>query len=466
MAHLAPGAKVTVTASPRRGLDATLEVAERLTAAGYSTVPHLSARLVRDAAHLSELLDRVLAAGVRELFVLAGDAAEPAGEFSGAEELLVAMGERRSEFDAIGITGYPESHHLISDEETIRAMFAKAPMATHIVSQICFDAATIESWIAEVRRRGTDLPIWIGLPGHVAYAKLMRVSLKIGLGESARYLRHHRSWMARLLTRQFKPDRLIRDLDPCVTNPSNRVAGFHLYTFNEVGQDRALAPSGAGAAGRLGGARGHARRGRAETTRPRRVGRFMYRDGYGKRPTQRERAGEGPGDAACGRHRWGALSGHLTGKSAPPGAGVERGASRGGAGPGRGRGPNPVIAAVRAPGAPAPPRPPRPPPAASTHPPPASTTRSPSPRRPASPCRTGRRPRASRLPVATASRARSSLISPARSSIHMCAPPAPQQNVRLPLRSISIGLPTAATSDRAGSRARRCAAPGSTSRGR
>jgi methylenetetrahydrofolate reductase (NADPH) len=236
VAHLAPGSKVTVTASPRRGLDATLEVAERLTAGGYSTVPHLSARLVRNSAHLGELLDRVLAAGVKELFVLAGDAAEPAGEFSGAEELLVAMGERRSEFDAIGITGYPESHHLISDEETIRAMFAKAPMATHIVSQICFDAATIESWIAEVRRRGTDLPIWIGLPGHVAYAKLMRVSLKIGLGESARYLRHHRSWMARLLTRQFKPDRLIRDLDPCVTNPSNRVAGFHLYTFNEVGR--------------------------------------------------------------------------------------------------------------------------------------------------------------------------------------------------------------------------------------
>ena len=75
------------------------------------------------------------------------------------------MGPRRAEFEAIGITGYPESHHLISDEETIRAMFAKAPMATHIVSQLCFDASTIAAWIAEVRRRGTDLPIWIGVPG-------------------------------------------------------------------------------------------------------------------------------------------------------------------------------------------------------------------------------------------------------------------------------------------------------------
>ena len=37
-AHLPTEVKVTVTASPRRGLDATLDLTERLTAAGYSTV--------------------------------------------------------------------------------------------------------------------------------------------------------------------------------------------------------------------------------------------------------------------------------------------------------------------------------------------------------------------------------------------------------------------------------------------
>jgi methylenetetrahydrofolate reductase (NADPH) len=232
--QLGTDVKLTVTASPRRGLDTTLDLTERLTAAGYVTVPHISARLVRDRAHLSELLDRLQAGGVRELFVLAGDAAEPAGDFPGAAELLEAMGPRRAEFDAIGITGYPESHHLISDEETIRAMFAKAPMATHIVSQLCFDAATICGWIAKVRRRGTDLPIWIGMPGHVSHAKLLRVSRKIGLGESARFLSHHRGWISRFLTRQFKPDRLVRELAPCATDPAARVAGFHLYTFNEV----------------------------------------------------------------------------------------------------------------------------------------------------------------------------------------------------------------------------------------
>lgn len=231
--HLTTDVKVTVTASPRRGLEATLDLSERLAGAGYAVVPHLSARLVRDRVHLEETVARLRAAGVRELFVPAGDAPEP-GEFAGAAELLAAMGPLRAEFDEIGITGYPESHHLISDEETIQAMFAKAPMATCIISQICFDADVIAAWIAEVRRRGTALPIWIGLPGSVEYAKLVRISMKIGLGESARFLRHHGNWMARLMTRQFKPDPLLRALAPTVTDPAANVAGFHLYTFNEV----------------------------------------------------------------------------------------------------------------------------------------------------------------------------------------------------------------------------------------
>jgi methylenetetrahydrofolate reductase (NADPH) len=234
LAHLGTDAKVTVTASPRRGLDATVELTERLTAAGYATVPHISARLVRDRAHLTELIDRLQAGGVRELFVLAGDAAEPAGEFPGAVELLEAIGPRRADFDAIGITGYPESHHLISDEETIRAMFAKAPMATYIVSQLCFDAEVIAAWIANVRRRGTDLPIWIGVPGNVAYSKLLRTSMRIGLGESARFLRHRGSWISRLVMRQFKPEQLVRDLAPIAADSAARVAGIHLYTLNEV----------------------------------------------------------------------------------------------------------------------------------------------------------------------------------------------------------------------------------------
>jgi len=43
---------ITITASPRKGLGATLALAERLAGHGYRVVPHLSARLIRDEAHL------------------------------------------------------------------------------------------------------------------------------------------------------------------------------------------------------------------------------------------------------------------------------------------------------------------------------------------------------------------------------------------------------------------------------
>jgi methylenetetrahydrofolate reductase (NADPH) len=216
--------KVTVTASPAKGLDATLSVAERLAAEGFEVVPHVSARLVRDGAHVKEIEARMQEAGVREVFVPAGDATEP-GPFEDAASLLRELG---GAFAEVGITGYPESHHLIDDETTIQAMFEKEPMATYIVSQICFDPVTIQTWVARVRARGTTLPIWVGMPGIVDNAKLLRISMKIGLGESARFLRAHRAWLRRLLTRTFTPDPLMRRLD------GTDLAGAHFYTFNEL----------------------------------------------------------------------------------------------------------------------------------------------------------------------------------------------------------------------------------------
>ncbi len=235
LAHLPPDSKVTLTASPSRGLEATLTAAEALARRDYSVVPHLSARLVRDRAHLEEIVARLRAVDVREVFVIAGDARRPAGEYAGAAELLAAMGELRESFAEIGISGYPESHHFISDETTIEAMFAKEPMATYIVSQICFDADVIASWVTRVRDRGTHLPIWIGVPGAVDTRKLMRTSLRIGLGESVRFLRSQHGLLRRFLSpRRYTPTGLLEQLSPTFADPDARVGGIHVYTFNEL----------------------------------------------------------------------------------------------------------------------------------------------------------------------------------------------------------------------------------------
>jgi methylenetetrahydrofolate reductase (NADPH) len=233
--HVPAAVKITVTASPTKGLEPTLQTAERLIARGYAVVPHLSARLVRDRRHLEEIMLRLRAAGVREVFVIAGDARQPAGDFEGAAELLAAMGELRERLDEVGISGYPESHHFISDETTIEAMFAKAPMATYIVSQICFDAEVIATWVRRVRDRGTLLPIWVGVPGAVESRKLLRTSLRIGLGESVRFLRGQRGFLRRFLfPRHYTATKLLRALIPSFADPDARIAGIHVYTFNEL----------------------------------------------------------------------------------------------------------------------------------------------------------------------------------------------------------------------------------------
>src|SRR5262245_26891560 len=79
---------VTITASPTKGIEATLDLAERLSGQGYQVVPHLSARLVRDHAHLADIVARLIAAGVGDVFVPAGDADPPAGQFTSALDVL------------------------------------------------------------------------------------------------------------------------------------------------------------------------------------------------------------------------------------------------------------------------------------------------------------------------------------------------------------------------------------------
>jgi methylenetetrahydrofolate reductase (NADPH) len=229
-AHVPTDVKMTVTSSPRRGIDATLRLAEELTRRGFDVAPHLSARLVADRGHLREILDRLRGIAVHDVLVIAGDVDAP-GAFASASELLAAMTELAHPFDEIGIAGYPESHPFISDEATIQAMFDKEPFATYVVSQLCLDADVIANWIARVRDRGVTLPIYVGIPGVVPRRKLLRIATKIGVGESTRFVRKYGGVLGRLLLRgSVGPAYLVDALAP----HADAIAGLHVYTFNEL----------------------------------------------------------------------------------------------------------------------------------------------------------------------------------------------------------------------------------------
>jgi len=228
---------VTVTASPSKGLDATLGLAERLSRHGYRVVPHVSARLVVDEAHLEDIVARLLACGVEDIFVPAGDADPPAGCFESALSLLVQLVSFGRPFARMGITGYPESHPSIGDDVTVQAMWDKRLYATYIVSNLCFDAATLRRWIKRVRARGVTLPIYFGLAGPVERTRLIAMATKIGVGESARFLSGHAGWFLRMgAPGGYNPSRLLERTGVALADPASTVAGVHVFTFNQVRQ--------------------------------------------------------------------------------------------------------------------------------------------------------------------------------------------------------------------------------------
>ena len=233
--HLPDGAEVSVTCSPALGIGATLAFAEDLLGRGFRVVPHLAARLIEGEAHLKEVLRRLEGGGMRDVFVVGGDSKSPAGPFASGLELLEAMARLGAGIERVGVPAYPEGHPLVPKGELRRVLLAKQAYASYAVAQICFEPRTILGWLAEAREGGMELPVYAGVPGVVDRRKLLRISLRIGLGDSVRFLKKQSGLAGRLLRpRGYSPDALIEGLSPYIGDPAYGLRGVHINSFNHV----------------------------------------------------------------------------------------------------------------------------------------------------------------------------------------------------------------------------------------
>jgi methylenetetrahydrofolate reductase (NADPH) len=218
-------------------VEATLALAERLAQHGYKTVPHLAARMVSGRGELTEICDRMLATGIRSVFVPGGDQDPPAGDYSSALDLLEDLTALGRPFPEVGITGYPDSHPMISDDLTVQSMWDKRRHATYLVSNLNFDPAIVQQWVLRMRGRGVTLPMLLGVPGPVERAKLLTVASKIGVGDSTRFLVKHRGTFARLAAPGgFTGERFLERCAPALARPESLVTGMHVFTFNQVAE--------------------------------------------------------------------------------------------------------------------------------------------------------------------------------------------------------------------------------------
>ena len=233
-AELPEPVRLTVTSSPRHGVDHTLDFCERIRALGHGVTPHIAVRMLRDRAHLETVLERVAAAGIDDLFVVGGDEKDPHGPYTGANDVLEILADHRLRPARIGVGAYPEGHPLI-DEGTVDSVLArKNDLADYMATQLCFDADALLRWLERVRARGITLPLYAGVPGPIERRKLLEISTKVGVGTSLRFLRKQSGLLSLLRRPGHEADGLRKALAPRVGDPGLKLAGLHLYTFNEL----------------------------------------------------------------------------------------------------------------------------------------------------------------------------------------------------------------------------------------
>src|SRR3954453_23197804 len=230
---LPEGSAVTVTASPSHGIEATFDLSEKLAARGHDVTPHLSAHMIRDRAHLQELLERARAASITKAFVVGGDARDK-GEFHDGA-LLQAIDELGHPFTDIGVPSYPEGHPDIADDVLLAALHEKQKTATSMTTQMCFNPEALSSWLTRMRAAGITLPVHLGVPGVAELTKLMAISARIGVADSARYLKKNKSMVGNLMRGgSFGPDAFLEALGPTLVDRDAHVQALHVFTFNQI----------------------------------------------------------------------------------------------------------------------------------------------------------------------------------------------------------------------------------------
>ncbi|MFM6854033.1 MAG: methylenetetrahydrofolate reductase [Sphingopyxis sp.] len=191
-------APIAVPFLPGESNAARIAAARAVRERGFEPMPHLSARRIESVDEFSSYLNAVVdEAGVQRCFVVAGDPPTPAGPFADSGSLIATGAFEAAGIKVIGIGGHPDGHPVMNDEECWQVLASKTAdieargMAALIVTQFSFDAARVLDWLREMRARGLDHAVRVGVPGPAGIKTLMRYAAFCGVGASAAVLKKY-----------------------------------------------------------------------------------------------------------------------------------------------------------------------------------------------------------------------------------------------------------------------------------
>ena len=236
--RLPAGCSVSVTCSPTKGIEPTLELSAELNGAGHHAVPHIAARLVESREHVEKIAARINEHAITEIFVVGGDP-DPVGPYSDGLTLMRDLLPLCHTVRIVGTPSYPDHHTVIPDAALDEALMAKQSLIAELglegftSTQMCFNAKTIEQWLVRQRERGMTLPIHLGVPGAVDRARLLSLGTRLGIGSSLRYLRKNSGAILRMFSpARYDPNKLIAPISRRADELN--ITALHVFTFNSI----------------------------------------------------------------------------------------------------------------------------------------------------------------------------------------------------------------------------------------
>ncbi|HEY1823918.1 MAG TPA: methylenetetrahydrofolate reductase [Trebonia sp.] len=235
-----PGTRVNVAFLGNEDLDMRLAAAAAVKRCGLVPVPHISARRLPSADALGAFLAALRRAEASaNVFVVGGDPAKPEGPYEDAlgvirTGLLPAYAVRH-----VGIAGYPEGHPDIGERALWSSLEAKvgeidaAGLTGTIITQLGFDADPVLAWVEDVRKRGIDLPIRVGVPGPAGVRRLLAFAARVGVGTSSGIAKKY-GFSITNLAGTTGPGRFIRALADGYDADRHGVLRLHFYTFGGI----------------------------------------------------------------------------------------------------------------------------------------------------------------------------------------------------------------------------------------
>ncbi|SLN27859.1 hypothetical protein ROJ8625_01157 [Roseivivax jejudonensis] len=235
------GTRVYIAHIDGTSIEDMVAAAARLSADGYTVMPHFPARIIADTATLDDWIRRYRDdAGVSEALLLAGGVATPHGAFHSSMQLLETGLYDKHGFTRLHVAGHPEGNRDIDpdggDAAVMEALRWKQAFAERsdaemgIVTQFAFESEPLIAWADRLRDAGITMPIHLGLAGPAKLQTLVRFAVTCGVGPSLRVLQRRAADVTKLV-KPFEPTALAAEI---AAAPRPNIAGLHLFPLGGI----------------------------------------------------------------------------------------------------------------------------------------------------------------------------------------------------------------------------------------